>query len=108
MQIWDTPNLREFKRSAVSYLRQAQGIVLLYEVSNVASFDHLTEWIAIIEETKAVAAEVVIAENNQDGDERRVPKERAEELARVNGFRFFEASYITGHNVFASSRAAVR
>ena len=93
---------------AVSYLRQAQGIVLLYEISNVASFDHLTEWIAIIEETKAVAAEVVIAENNQDGDERRVPKERAEELARVNGFHFFEASYITGHNVFeyfASSRA---
>ena len=48
MHVWDTPRLPVFKPSARSYLRQAQGIVLLYDVASQLSFQRLSEWIWII------------------------------------------------------------
>ena len=100
MHVWDTPRLPVFKPSARSYLRQAQGIVLLYDVASQLSFQRLSEWIWIIEEMKAGTSDIVLVENTQDTEgKRQVSRESGEVFARVHGFGFFRASSTTGDNV---------
>ena len=101
MQVWDTPRLPDFEPRAKSYLRQAKGIVLLYDVASRLSFDRLSEWIRMIEEMKAdTTNDIVVVENTQDTEgKRQVSRESGEMFARVHGLGFFGASSTTGDNV---------
>jgi small GTP-binding protein len=44
LQIWDTAGQERFRTITASYYRGAQGVLLVYDVSNRVSFQHLDEW----------------------------------------------------------------
>ena len=58
LTIWDTAGQERFRTLTSSYYRGAQGVVLVYDVSNRASFEHLQLWFAELE-TYASSKEVI-------------------------------------------------
>lgn len=44
LQIWDTAGQERFKSIVTSYYRNSVGIVLVYDVTNRESYDHLIDW----------------------------------------------------------------
>lgn len=44
LQIWDTAGQERFKSIVTSYYRNSVGIVLVYDVTNRESYEHLIDW----------------------------------------------------------------
>ena len=44
-QIWDTAGQERYRAIASAYYRMASGIVIVYDITNKLSFDHICSWI---------------------------------------------------------------
>ncbi|NP_001088524.1 uncharacterized protein LOC495396 [Xenopus laevis] len=93
LQIWDTAGQERFHTLSVSYFRGAQGFVLVYDITNPASFENTAVWMRDIKMKAGEEVEVVLLGNKCDReDEREVAKEKGEKLAWEFGIPFFETS----------------
>ncbi|ROT68780.1 Ras-related protein Rab-8B [Penaeus vannamei] len=63
LQIWDTAGEERFRTLTTAYYRGAQGIVLVYDVTNLDSFNHLSYWLRNIEENASPEVVKVLAGN---------------------------------------------
>ena len=102
LQMWDTAALHKSYLSHVLqlYLRTAHGIVLVYDITNMESFEELKEWIEYLQKCTTEETEVVLVGTKVElKDQRAVSRARGEMLAEERGFHFFEASGLTGENV---------
>lgn len=97
LQLWDTAGQERFRTIVGSYYRGAQGIILVFDVTNKESFDNLDYWIRemdsnyICDEPKM--RNVYIIGNKTDLNRKRIISfERAEEFSRLNGAKYFETS----------------
>ena len=55
LQVWDTSGQGRFCTILRSYSRGAQGILLVYDITNKWSFDGLDRWLHEVEEVKEEA-----------------------------------------------------
>ncbi|KAI9324794.1 P-loop containing nucleoside triphosphate hydrolase protein [Zopfochytrium polystomum] len=102
LTIWDTAGQERFRTLTSSYYRGAQGVIMVYDVSNRQTFDHLQTWFTELE-TYSSTAEVVkmLVGNKTDKDaHREVPRKDGEAFARKMGTLFIETS--------AKTKAGVR
>jgi len=94
MDILDTAGQEEFSSMQDQWMREGKGFLLVYTVTNKATFDelhNLYEKILRSKENKKVP--VVICGNKCDLESQRdVPKSQGEALAQQWGCSFFEAS----------------
>ena len=49
LQIWDTAGQERFRTITTSYYKGAQAIVIVYDVTDKDSFDHVKTWMLDIE-----------------------------------------------------------
>jgi len=100
IKLWDTAGQERFKALTPTYLRGAEGIVLVYDVTNLESFESLKFW---IESLKSNLGEnslpTVINGNKIDLDDRDVSSEDAKKFAQSNNFKYFETSAKSGIGV---------
>lgn len=76
------------------------GILLVYDVTNVKSFDNIAKWLRNIDEHANEDVEKIIIGNKCDMEDRRViPTERGEAIAREHGIRFIETSAKANINI---------
>jgi len=45
LQVWDTAGQERFRTISLSFLRGAQGIALVFDLTDKRSFDHVRDWI---------------------------------------------------------------
>jgi Ras-related protein Rab-1A len=45
LQIWDTAGQERFRTLTSAYYRGSDGVMLVYDVTNEESFEHVTEWL---------------------------------------------------------------
>ena len=45
IKLWDTAGQERFRCLTSSYYRDSNGIILIYDISNVTSFEHVIKWI---------------------------------------------------------------
>lgn len=50
LQIWDTAGQERFRTITTSYFRGAQGILLVYDVTDKKSFNSIRNWVAQIQQ----------------------------------------------------------
>ena len=54
MQVWDTAGQERFRSITGSYIRGAHGIVLVYDVTDLKSFDNIHVWLTTIVEVRYI------------------------------------------------------
>ncbi|XP_031468627.1 ras-related protein Rab-10-like isoform X1 [Phasianus colchicus] len=93
LQIWDTAGQERFHTLSTSYFRGAQGFVLVYDITNLDSFQGVTSWMKDIHEKAGDEVDIILLGNKCDKEsERVVPKYKGEKLAWEHGIPFFETS----------------
>ena len=95
--LYDTAGQEKFRSLIPMYTRDAQIILLVYDVTRKDSFTHIPEWINSLTNVKKEEVIFVLVANKIDLPEREVTKEEGEKYAQENGsFIFEEVSAKTG------------
>mmetsp|Transcript_16219 Transcript_16219/g.41143 ORF Transcript_16219/g.41143 Transcript_16219/m.41143 type:complete len:212 (-) Transcript_16219:189-824(-) len=108
LQIWDTAGQERFRTITTSYFRGAQGILLVYDVTDRGSFENIQNWVGQIQNHAENNISKVLIGNKCDVDEseRAVSREEGEKLAAEFGIEnFFEASAKQDINVKSAFEA---
>jgi len=101
LTIWDTAGQERFRTLTSSYYRGCHGIILVFDVNERETFDHLQQWLEELDlyATTAHTAKLLVG-NKIDLQAREVSVEEATDFARQQAMMYVEAS--------AKSRAGVR
>jgi Ras-related protein Rab-1A len=100
LQIWDTAGQDRFRAITKNYYKGSHGIILIYDVTNVQTFENVKQWVSQIREEASANVIIYIAGNKIDmEEERKVNKEEGEKLAEELGFPFVETSAKSGINI---------
>ena len=92
-KIWDTAGQERFRMVGRSFYRQAQGIVLVFDVTNRESYKSIESWITNINSLSSEGIPKYLVANKIDmGDERKVSREEGEEIARQYEMEYIETS----------------
>ena len=100
LQIWDTAGQERFKNIQASYYKGANGVLVVYDITNKESFEHLNSWLIEIEKNGNKIVYKLLIGNKSDLEEKRViTKEEGQEFASINDMEFFETSAKTDYQV---------
>jgi Ras-related protein Rab-8A len=94
----DTAGQERFKTITTNYLRNADGILLVYAVDSRESFKLLDEWLKEINKTRGETPIIVLA-NKIDLKEKELSQEDANEFSTKHGHKVYEVSARTGKGV---------
>ena len=94
LTIWDTAGQERFRTLTSSYYRGAHGVVLVYDVTRIDSFESLENWLKEVQMYSPGNGESVVKllVGNKCDLDRKVGKEQADAWARSQGMLFLEAS----------------
>ncbi len=93
LQIWDTAGQERFRTITTSYFRGAQGILLVYDVTERQTFLSIRNWVQQIQMHADVNVNKILIGNKADLKENRVVStEEGEALAKEFNIKFFETS----------------
>ena len=109
MQIWDTAGQERFRNIISSYYKGAQGIILVYDITDLDSFQNLTSWLIEIKKNAPSFVNKILIGNKSDlENERKVKMEQGKEFAIKYRMKFFEASAKNSDNVYESFYSLVK
>lgn len=100
LAIWDTAGQERFRTLTPSYYRDAQGAILVFDVSSYSTFAKLETWLNELEtySTKRNIVKMIVG-NKIDVDNREVSREEAMKFARRHQTLYIEASAKTKDGV---------
>mmetsp|Transcript_97292 Transcript_97292/g.280049 ORF Transcript_97292/g.280049 Transcript_97292/m.280049 type:complete len:203 (-) Transcript_97292:1-609(-) len=100
LQIWDTAGQERFRTITSSYYRGAHGIIVVYDVSDSASFQNVQQWIREIDRNAGETCQKLLIGNKADLSSKRVVSTKeGKEFADSLGIEFLETSAKTSQNV---------
>ncbi|GMH67044.1 hypothetical protein TL16_g04576 [Triparma laevis f. inornata] len=101
LQVWDTAGQERFRTITKAYYKGAQGILMVFDVSNEDSFVNVTNWMEQIKDNASLGVKIILLANKVDvvAEERVVSKSMGEQLAAKFGVKYFETSAKDDHNV---------
>ena len=103
VRLWDTAGQERFKSLTPNYFKNAEGVILTYDITKTESFENLKYWMNSIETNlgdKKIFIPIIIVGNKLDKeDERKITKENADNLSKEYNYKYFETSAKTGEGV---------
>jgi len=99
LQLWDTSGQGRFCTIIRSYSRGAQGIMLVYDITNKWSFDGIDRWLKEVEEHAPGVPKVLVGNRLHLAFKRQVGAREAETYAAKNHMAFFEVSPLCDFNI---------
>ena len=109
MTLWDTTGQERFKSLPKKYYQNADGVLLLFDVTSEDTFNNVTNWMQDVKEnsSKTVSNEngkeseiaLYLIGNKIDLPGRQVTKEQAQEQAKSLGMKYFEVSCKINMNI---------
>jgi len=105
LQLWDTAGQERFRSLIPSYIRDSSVAVVVYDVTNRASFASTQRWIDEVRAERGADVVIALVGNKSDAvDRRQVTAEEGDARARECGAIFVETSAKAGFNVKALFR----
>jgi small GTP-binding protein len=99
-QFWDTAGQERYRSITSAYYKGANGILLVYDITNYTSFDHVNNWINEIYKNVGNEIKILLIGNKSDLEYKRVvPLSNAFELANKYDLAFIEMSAMIGTNI---------
>lgn len=110
LSIWDTAGQERYRTLTSSYYRGAQGVVLMYDVTEPRTFDDVSAWLRELRMFEGDVRPVCLLVGNKvDLDEHRaVPTQDGREYAAAHAMLFMESSAKGGHGVCEAFDELVR
>lgn len=100
LQIWDTAGQERFRSIVASYYRGANGIIIVYDITNRQSFYNIYHWINELMEKTNRNINILLVGNKCDmNDDRKVSYDEAKQFADNNDLLFIETSAKTSENI---------
>ena len=105
LQIWDSAGQERFRSLIPSYIRDSSVAVVVYDLTNRASFSNVSHWIEDVRAERGNDVLIALVGNKTDlADKRQVSTEDGEAKAREEGILFIETSAKAGFNIKALFR----
>ncbi|EGD80646.1 hypothetical protein PTSG_11696 [Salpingoeca rosetta] len=93
MHVWDFAGARQFQSLLRPYARTCFAVLLVYDVTDEASFDALDHWAALAQEDPGTRPQLALVGMKSDlADKRQVTREAAKLKALCLGAELFEVS----------------
>jgi len=100
LQIFDTAGQERFRSLTNAYYRDADALILLYDITNRSSFENVRNWLAQIKEHAKDSVEITLCGNKADLiGHRKVKADEGRQLAHAYNIVFMETSAKTGQNI---------
>lgn len=100
LQIWDTAGQERFRTITSSYYRGAHGIIVVYDVTDLESFNNVKQWLNEIERYACENVNKLLVGNKSDLVSKKVVEyETAKEFADKLEIPFLETSAKAATNV---------
>ncbi len=101
LRIFDTAGQERFKSVSFSFIKKANGIILLYDIGNKNSFEALDSWMESIKDNADKKIPIILVGNKCDinDEKRKVTFEEGEKKGKEFQIPFFETSCKDGINV---------
>ena len=98
--LYDTAGQEKFRSLIPMYIREAQVILLIFDISNRKSFENIPNWFSEVLNVKNDEAVFALIGNKMDlSDNREVTYEEGKKLANEKNMFFEEMSAKTGKNI---------
>lgn len=92
LQIWDTSGQERYKKLTNTYYRDANCVILVYDITDKNTFNNIPLWITNINKF-AVNPVIVLVGNKKDNDaDRQVTKDEGISIAKKYNILFMELS----------------
>ena len=106
LTIWDTAGQERFKSLPIKYYKNVDGVLLLYDVSDKITFEHVNSWLNDVKQNSNKTKEngepnvsLFLIGNKIDIEKKEVTREEGEQLAKSLGMKFFEISCKSNLNI---------
>ena len=101
VRIFDTAGQERFKSVSFSFIKKADGVILIYDISDLDSFKAVDNWIKSIRETGKEKLPIVLVGNKCDlsDDERKISLKEGQDKANEFQIPFYETSCKDGINI---------
>ena len=101
LTVWDTVGQERFRALPKKYFQNADGVLLLFDVTKEESFTNVSNWMKDIKDNSNKESNIIVylVGNKIDLNERLITKENAEELAQSLGMKYFDVSCKNNINV---------
>jgi small GTP-binding protein len=105
---YDTTGQEKYKSISLNMIKNANGIILMYDITKRKSFDSINEWIESVKNVKGSNFPMILLGNkiDEEGD-RKISKEEGEKLAKNFDIDFFEISNRDGININEAGLAMI-
>ena len=110
LHIWDTAGQERFRAIAKNLFKGADGILLMYDISNLTSFKHIKEWINSIKESVDISKIAIVIVGNKcdlSPEEITVDLESKKKFEETQKLKIIEASAKDNINVNDSFTALI-
>jgi len=108
LHIWDTSGQGRFCTIIRSYSRGAQGILLVYDITNRWSFEGINRWVREVEEHAPGIPKVLVGNRLHLAFKRQVDPAEAELYAEKHNMGFYEISPLVNFNITESFQELCR
>ena len=100
MVIWDTAGQERYRSITRAYYKGSQGVLIVYDITNKASFDKIESWLSEVKESENNDIKYILVGNKCDLNEiRKVSLEEAKEKAKTLNCPLIETSVLNNTNV---------
>ena len=99
LQIWDLGGQEEFKTLRKLYLEGSRGALVVFDLTNIESFEKLDEWIQNFKEIRGEEPLYLVGNKVDLKNEIKIDEQEAKEFAEKNNMQLIITSAKSGENV---------
>ena len=107
LQIWDTSGEEKFRTITKNFYRNADGLLVVFDLTKKESYDHIRIWINEAKENNDKLKTILIGNKLDLKDERIVTIDVAKQFAEKNNLKYIETSAKDGTNINESFQAII-
>ena len=100
VKLWDTAGQERFRTITYSFYKNANGVILCFDLTSQESFKNTKSWLdGIYQHTDPNIVKALVGNKSDLAEHREVSSEQAMELAEQHKMEYFETSAKTRDNI---------
>ena len=102
VQLWDSAGQAMYQSITKNLFNRVQGIIILYDITNIKSFECVEDWIKLIEEENKKLIYIIVGNKCDLNDLRQIDISEGKKIGQKYGADFFESSAKMNINIIES------